>query len=87
MPGVTIYRTGQRRGVNIQTLKRRSAVEAVIGHMKSDGKLGRCWLKRALGDALNAVLCAAGHNIRLLLRAMANLRPNPGGDTGDLFIP
>ena len=54
-------------------LKRRSAVEAVIGHMKTDGRMDRCRLKGALGDALNAVLVAAGHNIRLLLRAMATL--------------
>lgn len=76
LPGVSIYRSGQRRGINTRTLKRelkrRSAVEAVIGHMKSDGKMSRCWLKGTLGDALNAVLCAAGHNIRLLLRAMAD---------------
>ena len=75
--GVRIFRSGQKRGVNTRTLKmelkRRSAVEAVIGHMKTDGRMDRCRLKGALGDALNAVLVAAGHNIRLLLRAMAAL--------------
>ena len=35
--------------------------------MKSDGRLNRNPLKGALGDALHAVLCGAGHNIRLLL--------------------
>ena len=77
VPGVQIFRSGQRRGVNTRTLKRelkrRSAVEAVIGHMKTDGRMDRCRLKGAIGDALNAVLVAAGHNIRLLLRAMAAL--------------
>ncbi|QIT54438.1 IS5 family transposase [Aquisalimonas sp. 2447] len=77
IPGVQIFRSGQKRGVNTRTLKRelkrRSAVEAVIGHMKTDGRMDRCRLKGALGDALNAVLVAAGHNIRLLLRAMAIL--------------
>lgn len=38
--------------------------------MKTDGRLGRNWLKGALGDALHAVLCGAGHNVRLLLRAL-----------------
>ena len=38
--------------------------------MKTDGKLDRNWLKGALGDALHAVLCGAGHNIRLLLRRL-----------------
>jgi IS5 family transposase len=77
VPGVRIFRSGQKRGVNTRTLKRelkrRSAVEAVIGHLKTDGRMDRCRLKGALGDALNAVLVAAGHNIRLLLRAMADL--------------
>jgi IS5 family transposase len=53
-------------------IKRRSAIEPTIGHMKTDGRLGRNPLKRALGDALHAVLCGAGHNIRLLLK---KLRP------------
>ena len=48
-------------------IKRRSAIEPTIGHMKSDGRLDRNPLKGALGDALHAVLCGAGHNIRLLL--------------------
>ena len=39
-----------------------------IGHMKADGKLRRNFLKGILGDALNALLCAVGHNLRLILR-------------------
>ena len=35
--------------------------------------MDRCRLKGKLGDTLNAVMVAAGHNIRLLLRAMADL--------------
>ena len=52
----------QRKG-----LKQRSAIEAMIGHMKNDGKLRRNWLKGASGDAHNAILCAAGQNFRKLL--------------------
>jgi len=33
----------------------------------------RCWLKGKTGDALHAVLCAAGCNLRWLLRAIARL--------------
>ena len=73
VPGVRILRSGQKRGVT-RTLKamikRRSAIEPTIGHMKSDGKLGRNWLKGRAGDAIHAVLCGAGHNIRLLLRRL-----------------
>ena len=50
-------------------LKRRSAIEPVIGHMKNDGRLGRNYLLGQEGDKINAILCGAGHNIRKLLRA------------------
>jgi transposase, IS5 family len=46
--------------------KRRSAIEPVIGHLKSDGLLERNHLKGTDGDAINAILCAIGHNMRLL---------------------
>jgi transposase, IS5 family len=52
-------------------LRRRQAVEPAIGHAKADHRMDRCWLKGAEGDALHAVLCAAGFNIRWLLRAIA----------------
>ncbi|WP_031407147.1 IS5 family transposase [Thiomonas sp. FB-Cd] len=71
--GVRILRSGQKRGLT-RTLhamvKRRSAIEPAIGHMKSDGRLARNPLKGALGDALHAVMCGAGHNIRLLLKKL-----------------
>lgn len=51
----------------IADLRRRSAIEAEIGHMKTDGRLTRCPLKGTVGDALFAVLCACGHNIRKIL--------------------
>jgi IS5 family transposase len=54
-------------------LKRRQAIEPLIGHAKTDHRMDRCWLKGAEGDALHAVLCAAGFNIRWLLRAIARL--------------
>jgi IS5 family transposase len=62
--------SGTRRGLTsklIADLRRRSAIEAEIGHMKTDGRLARCPLKGTLGDALFAVLCACGHNIRKIL--------------------
>jgi transposase, IS5 family len=68
-----ILRSGQRRGITKtlrKMIKRRSAIEPTIGHMKMDGRLGRNPLKGALGDALHAVLCGAGHNIRLLLKRL-----------------
>lgn len=71
--GVKIWHPGLRRGVTRALramIRRRSAIEPAIGHMKSDGKLGRNWLKGASGDALHAVLCGAGHNLRMILRKL-----------------
>src|SRR5437867_7356457 len=48
-------------------LRRRSAIEAVIGHMKAEGHLGRCYLKGRAGDAANVILSAVGYNLRLVL--------------------
>lgn len=42
----------------------------VIGHMKTDGKLGRNYLLGKLGDKIKALLCGAGHNIRLILKKL-----------------
>lgn len=47
--------------------KRRQVVEPMIGHMKADGLLNRNWLRGALGDAMHAVMCGAGHNLRMVL--------------------
>jgi len=55
----------QRKG-----LKRRSSIEPHIGHLKDDNGMRRCWLKGAHGDARHTVLCAAGHNLRFLMRAI-----------------
>ena len=48
-------------------------MEPAIGHLKSDHRMDRCWLQGKLGDALHAVLCATGYNLRWLLRAMVRL--------------
>jgi IS5 family transposase len=51
-------------------LRRRQAVEPAIGHLKSDHRMDRCWLQGTLGDALHTISCAAGYNLRWLLRAI-----------------
>ncbi len=71
--GVKIYHRGLRRGIKRglrAMIRRRSAIEPAIGHTKADGKLDRNWLKGALGDAIHAVLCGAGHNLRMILRKL-----------------
>lgn len=75
-PTVEIIHRGKYKSLTKQQrrwLKRRQAVEPAIGHLKSDHRMDRCWLKGQLGDALHAVLCAAGYNLRWLMRAMVRL--------------
>jgi transposase, IS5 family len=54
-------------------MKRRAAVEPVIGHLKAEHRMGRNHLKGREGDRINAVLAAAGYNFGLLLRWLAEL--------------
>jgi IS5 family transposase len=50
--------------------RRRSAIEPKIGHLKADNRMDRCFLRGLAGDAINAVLAAAGSNLRKLLRRL-----------------
>jgi IS5 family transposase len=65
-----VFISGQKRGVFgviKRELRRRSAIEPVIGHLKAEGHLGRCYLKGRTGDAANAILSAVGYNFRRIL--------------------
>jgi transposase, IS5 family len=69
-----VYISGQRRRVTEaikRELRRRSAVEPVIGHAKAEHRMGRNYLAGAHGDAANAILAAAGYNFRRLLEWLA----------------
>jgi len=71
-----IFISGQRRGITKslkKQLKRRSAIEPMIGHMKQEGKLGLCRLKGIVGDQINALLTGVGHNLRLILNHVRKL--------------
>ena len=50
--------------------KRRAAIEPVIGHLKSDHRMGRNYLKGELGDKMNAMLAGCGRNLRKLLQIL-----------------
>lgn len=70
---ISVHIAGQRRGLTRalrRALKRRNAIEPIIGHTKHDGLMGRNYLKGASGDAINAILAAAGHNLRIILRKL-----------------
>ena len=84
--------SGQKRGITPtirRERRRRNAIEPVIGHLKSDGHLGRNFLRGTEGDAANAILAAAGHNLRLLRAWLARLLAfllglrTPSPQTGD----
>jgi IS5 family transposase len=72
----SVFISGQKRGVFgaiKRELRRRSAIEPVIGHMKSEGHLDRNYLKGREGDAANAILSAVGYNFRLVLAWLRSL--------------
>ena len=75
-----VYISGQRRGIKTRSLrkrlKRRQAIEPIIGHLKSDGRLDRNYLQGMVGDAMNVLLCCAGHNLRLILRVLRIFWPS-----------
>ena len=68
--GTQVYISGQKRRVTDaikRELRRRSAVEPVIGHLKTDHRMGRNFLAHSTGDAINVILAAVGYNFRRLL--------------------
>ena len=71
-----VWISGQVRRVTApirREMRRRAAVEPVIGHIKAEHRMGRNYLKGRDGDRINAVLAAAGYNFGLLLRWLERL--------------
>ena len=71
-----VFISGQKRRVTPKIkreLRRRSAIEPVIGHLKSEHRMGRNYLWHREGDATNAVLAAVGYNFRRLIRWLSLL--------------
>lgn len=66
-----VFTSGQKRWMTPKIkreLRRRSAVEPVIGHLKSEHRMDRNYLWHREGDAANAILAAVGYNFRRLIR-------------------
>ena len=71
-----VWITGQVRRTTAalkREMKRRAAVEPIIGHLKAEHRMGRNYLKGRDGDRINAVLAAVGFNFHLLVRWLAIL--------------
>ena len=65
-----VYTTGRKRRMTPaikREMRRRAAVEPVIGHIRNEHRMERNYLAGTQGDAINAILAAAGYNFRLLL--------------------
>jgi transposase, IS5 family len=66
-----VYTAKQKRRVTPQIkreMRRRSAIEPVIGHLKNEHRMDRNYLAGRHGDASNAILAAVGYNFRRLIR-------------------
>jgi IS5 family transposase len=66
-----VFTAGQKRRVTPaikREMRRRSAIEPVIGHIKGEHRMGRNYLAGEDGDAINAILAAAGYNFSLLIK-------------------
>ena len=77
MTETTVFLSGQRQNVTPtikKELKRRSAIEAIIGHEKTEGRLSWNQLRGLLGDKVNALMAAIGYNLRLILKVLSFLR-------------
>jgi IS5 family transposase len=66
---VAVYISGRKLSGRLKRLlRRRSAIEPVIGHLKQDHRMKRNYLQGKNGDCINALLVGCGFNLRKLLR-------------------
>ena len=59
-PGQSYYQKRKAR----KKFCKRAGIEPVIGHLKSDHRMMRNYLKGTLGDAINTMMAAAAYNLR-----------------------
>ena len=59
----------EKRKVRMR-FRRRAGIEPVIGHLKSDFRLLRNYLKGSVGDSINLMLAAAAYNFKKLMRQL-----------------
>ncbi len=72
LPGMCRSKSVYARRAHKLRCRRRSAIEAVIGHLKSDHRLSRNYLQGSFGDRINGLLAGIGFNLKLLLRDLAS---------------
>jgi len=69
LPKKAVHMTARKNKAIRRWLKRRAAIEPIIGHLKSDNRMDRNHLKGEDGDRVNAILAGCGFNLRKLLRS------------------
>jgi transposase, IS5 family len=75
--GVEVYLSGRKKLSRrlAKMLKRRAAIEPVIGHCKQEHGLERNHLLGAVGDRINAILSGCGWNLKKLMRSLVDRLP------------
>ena len=69
LPEKAVHMTARKNKAIRRWLKRRAAMEPIIGHLKSDNRMDRNHLKGEDVDRVNAILAGCGFNVRKLLRS------------------
>jgi len=65
IPGTVLKRdTPEQKEVKREKFRRRAAIEPIIGHMKSDYRMARNYLKGFAGDEINLLLAASAFNLK-----------------------
>lgn len=62
----TPYTRKKLKNTEKKMIKRRSAIEPIIGHLKNFGRMAKNYLKGVVGDILNPLISAIGLNLRNL---------------------
>jgi IS5 family transposase len=71
LPGTPLKRdTRYQRDKKRKRCRRRAAIEPLIGHLKQDHRLGRCFLKGVVGDQFNLLMAACAWNLKKWLSAI-----------------
>jgi IS5 family transposase len=78
LPGTPLKRdTRYQRDKKRKRCRRRAAIEPLIGHLKQDHRLGRCFLKGVVGDQINLLMAACAWNLKKWLSAIFCVRKIP----------
>lgn len=64
------YQIRKKRGHH----HRKAAIEPIIGHLKSDHRAARNFLKGQIGDSMNFMMAAAGFNFRKLMLKLKQIK-------------